>query len=501
MTPHPTSIQGDLRHLPTALAPLVALDQWVLWRWEKTKAENGEERWTKVPYQHTRLKAMSNTPRTWSSYDMAMSVILRDNYDGIGFCLLNGNIAAFDIDKCRDPTTGEIDPWAADLVARTGSYAEITVSGTGLRIIGYGKGPKLHRKLPVHNGVSLEAYRRSERYIVITGNPLPEAGDIINIDASLDATVAELEATKAQGKAKTKASKTKAGKDPPMGVDALPVSKRIKDLIRGKDYPDHPYPSRSERVFAVIVAMVGTNCTDDQIAAILLDAGYPISAHVLEQGNPQAYLEKQIGSAREERAKRIPVISKMRKNDDPDNPIWYVTIGNKEIEIPSEKDLGEYRRFNNQCIRQLDRCFAPLKPQEWADILDNALANMEIVKAPEETTNRGQFQIHMQQLLTARVTSTHKEDLLRVPWDDENNRQYHFTINMVQEFLIAKKVLRDVSGSVQQIAKLLHAIGAIRIPKPVTIKGKEQRRCWWIGYDKITKIPDYRLPDEEEQHI
>src|SRR5262245_3881245 len=86
------------------------------------------------------------------------------------------------------PTTGAIDRWASNLVAKVGSYTEITVSGTGLRIIGHGVGPKLHRKLPVNNRVTLEAYRRAERYIVITGNPLPNSNGIINIDVHIDAT-------------------------------------------------------------------------------------------------------------------------------------------------------------------------------------------------------------------------------------------------------------------------------------------------------------------------
>jgi primase-polymerase (primpol)-like protein len=163
----PARLQGDLRHLPTALAPLIALPHWVLWRWEKPK-----DKWTKVPYQPNGRRAKNNDPKTWNSYDAVIAVVAK--FNGIGFCLLDGNIAAFDIDHCRDPITGDIDPWAADLVGRTGSYAEITVSGTGLRIIGYGDGPRLQRKLPVNNGVSLEAYRRTERYIVITGNPLPE---------------------------------------------------------------------------------------------------------------------------------------------------------------------------------------------------------------------------------------------------------------------------------------------------------------------------------------
>jgi Family of unknown function (DUF5906) len=83
-----------------------------------------------------------------------------------------------------------------------------------------------------------------------------------------------------------------------IGIDELPISGRIKNLMRGRDDPEHPYASRSEAVFAVILAMVSAGCSDYQIAAVMLDLNYPISAHVQEQANPQEYLARQISNAR-----------------------------------------------------------------------------------------------------------------------------------------------------------------------------------------------------------
>ena len=83
------------------------------------------------------------------------------------------------------------------------------------------------------------------------------------------------------------------------GIDTLPISKRMKDLIRGIDDPDHPYASRSEAVYAVIVAMVGAGCADKQIETVFLDTNYAISAHVLEQSKSPEYLAWQIARARE----------------------------------------------------------------------------------------------------------------------------------------------------------------------------------------------------------
>lgn len=81
-------------------------------------------------------------------------------------------------------------------------------------------------------------------------------------------------------------------------IDTLPVSGRIKDLIRGIGDPEHRYKSRSEAVFAVLVAMAGAGCDDSAISAVMLDEALPIGAHVREQRNPQRYLARQIAKGR-----------------------------------------------------------------------------------------------------------------------------------------------------------------------------------------------------------
>jgi hypothetical protein len=83
----------------------------------------------------------------------------------------------------------------------------------------------------------------------------------------------------------------------PIDVDSLPVTDRIKDLIRGVDDPEHTYGSRSERVFAVVMAMVGAKRPDQQIHDIMFDKRLPIGAHVREQPKPADYLVRQIRHA------------------------------------------------------------------------------------------------------------------------------------------------------------------------------------------------------------
>ena len=77
-------------------------------------------------------------------------------------------------------------------------------------------------------------------------------------------------------------------------IDLLPISSRMKNLIRGIDDPEHPYRSRSERVMAVLIAMASAGCSHEQFEAIFLDQRYPIAAHVLDQPKPSEYLAKHI---------------------------------------------------------------------------------------------------------------------------------------------------------------------------------------------------------------
>ena len=57
--------------------------------------------------------------------------------DGLGFRFEYDATAPFafiDLDHCRDPQTGEIEPWALAIISRLNSYTEVSPSGTGLHI-------------------------------------------------------------------------------------------------------------------------------------------------------------------------------------------------------------------------------------------------------------------------------------------------------------------------------------------------------------------------------
>ena len=192
----PRPIQGDLSKLPDALAGLTALPHWVVWRYEWK-----DGKWTKPPTNpRTKENASTDDPSTWGTYAEALTVYQSDpdfrEFGGIGYMLLTSGHAAFDLDKCRDPATGNVELWAAELIAKAKSYAEISPSGTGFRIIGTVAAGKFkinrRQNIPDTTG-KLKSYRRCERFITVTGLHVKGSPNALaNIDDIMEAEVKRL---------------------------------------------------------------------------------------------------------------------------------------------------------------------------------------------------------------------------------------------------------------------------------------------------------------------
>jgi primase-polymerase (primpol)-like protein len=140
--------------IPACLEPLTHECRWLVWRREQRRGG----RLAKVPYRANRPSshASCKDPTTWCSFDTAMRAYTEGGVDGIAFALLGSNIVAFDVDHCRDAASGNLHEWARRLVERCGSYAEITPSQEGIRILGTGSNRKIHRKFKVEDGGGVE---------------------------------------------------------------------------------------------------------------------------------------------------------------------------------------------------------------------------------------------------------------------------------------------------------------------------------------------------------
>jgi Protein of unknown function (DUF3987) len=191
MSDKPTTYIGDLAKLPNALAPLIERPQWCVWRW--TQKPDGT--WQKPPFQARDPERHASTKggETWSDYATALATVQAGHADGLTYILTNQDpFAAADLDHCRD-VHGSIDVWAQNLLEQAlHTYAEATVSGTGLRIWGTAGGGVLDRKFKLStdgDGPALELFRHTHKALTISGWDLRQGRALGNIDRLLNGAV------------------------------------------------------------------------------------------------------------------------------------------------------------------------------------------------------------------------------------------------------------------------------------------------------------------------
>jgi hypothetical protein len=201
--PTPLSVKPD-----TIPASMKARRQWVVWCYEWKIKSDGNGKWDKPPYQAKRpqVRASSTNPKTWATFNEAMATYLRGGFDGIGY-VFAGDEVGFDLDDVRDPATCAIERWAVEVVNQIGSYAEISPSGTGIKIIAKGtlEEAGTRRKF---TRIGAEMYC-SGRYFTVTGHVIGERSAVEDRQAEIDAVYKVLDerneaAKKAKGKVSSK---------------------------------------------------------------------------------------------------------------------------------------------------------------------------------------------------------------------------------------------------------------------------------------------------------
>jgi putative DNA primase/helicase len=155
---------GDVTLIPENIPEeLTERPQWVCWRRE---IRDGKP--TKVPYTPGRERRASSTDLlTWRTFEEALAAYERGEplYDGIGFVFCSADpFVGVDLDDCRDPESGEVAPWAQNIIDRVQEgYVEISPSGEGVHIIVEGS----VREGGMRKG-KVEMYGRG-RFFTITG--------------------------------------------------------------------------------------------------------------------------------------------------------------------------------------------------------------------------------------------------------------------------------------------------------------------------------------------
>ncbi len=146
---------------------LQSLDRWFCWKWEW----NGKK-WSKIPVQTNGRNASSTGSETWTNFASAAEAAKRNSW-GLGFALGDG-IAGIDLDDCRDPESGELLPWAAQFLLEMKTYAEVSPSETGIKILLTGMLPEPFNKKHKHpSGYGEVEIYQSGRFFTITGKRAP----------------------------------------------------------------------------------------------------------------------------------------------------------------------------------------------------------------------------------------------------------------------------------------------------------------------------------------
>jgi primase-polymerase (primpol)-like protein len=219
--PRPLIAAPNFDAIPAALR---ALPYWALWRW---KWNAKREEWVKMPtglrlgkltehgsdvdrFVNLDVTNLENCfaeegPRAdmelhWIDFDTTRSLWGQLNAKwpgivGMAFNLHGTGVAGADLDKVRDRTTGEITPEAQAVIAGLGTYAEVSPSGTGVKLLLRGRKPGTRCRTIKHK---VEIYRKIEvydrcRFFTITGAHVPGTPtEVMDRQAELDALYREL---------------------------------------------------------------------------------------------------------------------------------------------------------------------------------------------------------------------------------------------------------------------------------------------------------------------
>jgi putative DNA primase/helicase len=167
-------------------AELTDRKQWVCWR--SIVKKDGP---TKIPFQVDGIAASSTDPQTWTTFETATESVHK--FDGLGFTFSStDDFIGIDLDACRDPETGTLEPWAVEVVQWFATYTEVSPSQTGVKLFAKSKHEWNHRKKikldgDGYNGKSpgIEVYQAG-RYFTVTGQLVGDVCEVRYCDDSLE---------------------------------------------------------------------------------------------------------------------------------------------------------------------------------------------------------------------------------------------------------------------------------------------------------------------------
>lgn len=165
-----------MKHLQRVPNLIRDLPHWMCWR-----LENGN----KIPRQVCGDYGKSNDPKTWTTFDTAAAAA--DNFSGVAFVFTGDDgLCGIDLDACID--SDGVTSWAWPILNQFDgrAYAEISPSGTGIKLITQATKPSpacVHKIGPKKQQV--EVYDQG-RFWAITGDVYASQTNIRDGQAAVD---------------------------------------------------------------------------------------------------------------------------------------------------------------------------------------------------------------------------------------------------------------------------------------------------------------------------
>lgn len=178
----PSPSSPALEYIPEELKQI---RQWVCWDYVR---KNGK--WEKVPINaRTGAWAENNNPDTWSNFEDARAFLQQKHPAGVGYVFSDEDPhVGIDIDDCRDPDTGQLNDEAKTIIRELASYAEVSPSRTGVKIIVSSKSKSslrtrlgVNKKKTGHYEIFL-----ANVYFTLTGQVVEAYREIAEADETLE---------------------------------------------------------------------------------------------------------------------------------------------------------------------------------------------------------------------------------------------------------------------------------------------------------------------------
>lgn len=258
LPPQPAALPVNLAGIPDSLK---VLPQWTLWRFIRRKGD-----WVKMPFQPNGQPAKADDPQTWSTFDAVAAAYQERQgfWSGVGFEFApEGNLIGVDFDGCLTET-GAFAPWTselrgrfaspdvpdpADIIKQLASYAEVSPSGRGVKLIGIGRLPGKQNRIG-DKACGVEFYSQG-RYFCLTGHRVPGSpAEVCDVSDALGPIYAGIFGADAKGNGKPHSNGSAPTDDEILrAIGASRTCDKVTRLLAG-DTAGFPSPSEADLALA-----------------------------------------------------------------------------------------------------------------------------------------------------------------------------------------------------------------------------------------------------------